>query len=113
VNSTGQFPPGYTVNLAFTIDSGLYNEGVVNQIVQLNAVEEWTITNNATEDHNFHIHTNPFEVVARNGETLDKPVWYDTPTEKRRFSHHALTLRRLHGGNMSFTATSSITRTSA
>lgn len=78
VNSTGRFPPGYTVNIAFTIDGGLYNEHVVNQIVQLNAVEEWTIINNATEDHNFHIHTNPFEVVARNGETLDKPVWYDT-----------------------------------
>lgn len=78
VENTGQFPSGYTVNIAFTIDGGLYEEDVVNQLIQLNAVEEWTITNNATEDHNFHIHTNPFEVVAINGETLDKPVWHDT-----------------------------------
>lgn len=78
VDSTGQFPPGYLVNLAFTIDGALYDDNVINQTVQLGAVEEWTIVNNATEDHNFHIHTNPFEVVAIDGETLDTPVWYDT-----------------------------------
>lgn len=77
VTNTGQFP-GYDIDLAFTIDGGLYMGDVVNQTVQLGAVEEWTITNNATEDHNFHIHTNPFEVVAIDGEPLDTPVWQDT-----------------------------------
>ena len=78
VDNTGQFPPGYLVDTAFIIDGALYDENIVNQTIQLGAAEEWTIVNNASEVHNFHIHTNPFEVVAVDGETLDKPVWYDT-----------------------------------
>lgn len=78
VDNTGQFPSGYTVTTAFTIDGELYNEDEIDQTIQLGAVEEWTLVNNATEDHNFHIHTNPFEVVAIDGEELETPVWYDT-----------------------------------
>ena len=47
--------------------------------MRLGAVEEWTVENTDNhDDHIFHIHTNPFEVVKVNGETLAKPVWRDT-----------------------------------
>lgn len=78
VDNTGQFPSGYTVGVAFVIDGKLFDANRVDQLVTLGAVEEWTIENPATEDHVFHIHTNPFEVVAIDGNRLDVPVWRDT-----------------------------------
>ncbi len=31
---------------------------------RLNTVEEWTLSNPTTDDHPFHLHTNPFQVVS-------------------------------------------------
>jgi FtsP/CotA-like multicopper oxidase with cupredoxin domain len=78
VDNEGQFPSGYTLDTANIIDGNLYQGDVVNQSIQLGAVEEWTIINNADEDHNFHIHTNPFVIIDRNGVAKDPPLWGDT-----------------------------------
>ena len=44
----------------------------------LNAVEEWTITSSDEHnDHVFHIHGNPFQLVKVNGEPV-APIWLDT-----------------------------------
>lgn len=78
VDNEGQFPSGYTPDTANIIDGALYQEDVINQTIQLGAVEEWTILNNADETHNFHIHTNPFELISRSGTPEAPPLWGDT-----------------------------------
>ena len=78
VDNTGQFDDeGYDIDIAFTLDDMLYDEDVVSQVIKLDTAEQWTLINNATEVHNFHIHTNPFQVIERNGEPID-PFWADT-----------------------------------
>jgi FtsP/CotA-like multicopper oxidase with cupredoxin domain len=74
----GTFPETFTLTMAFTIDGALFDSSVINQVVNLNAVEEWTLINNADEIHNFHIHTNPFEVISVDGVMQDPPLWGDT-----------------------------------
>ena len=45
-------------------------------------MEQWTITSPSTsvtsEWHNFHIHTNPFQVISINGHKLKYIEWMDT-----------------------------------
>ncbi|MFT4036889.1 MAG: multicopper oxidase family protein [Thermomicrobiales bacterium] len=63
---------------AFLIDGQRFDPNRVDQRVELNAVEEWTIVNDDVSDHVFHIHTNPFLHTHTNGAPLDPPVWRDT-----------------------------------
>jgi FtsP/CotA-like multicopper oxidase with cupredoxin domain len=70
---------GHWREFAFTVDGQLFDADRVDQRVALNAVEEWTITNeDEHNDHVFHIHINPFELTRVNGEPLAEPVWLDT-----------------------------------
>ncbi|MGA0122321.1 MAG: multicopper oxidase family protein [Gaiellales bacterium] len=47
--------------------------------VRVGTVEEWTIRNDAPEWHNFHIHVNDYQVVARNGVPVrGQPIWMDS-----------------------------------
>lgn len=62
----------------FLIDGRKFDPLRVDQTVQLNAVEEWTIFNTSTTFHPFHIHINPFQIVSVNGERLTQTVWADT-----------------------------------
>jgi FtsP/CotA-like multicopper oxidase with cupredoxin domain len=62
----------------FTIDGQRFDPNVIAQNVQLNAVEEWTLVNTSGTGHPFHIHINPFQVVAINGVPLAEPEWHDT-----------------------------------
>ncbi|MDQ2651564.1 MAG: multicopper oxidase family protein, partial [Chloroflexota bacterium] len=71
---------------AFLVDGRQFDPNRVDQTVSLNAVEEWTIVNDDTSDHIFHIHTNPFQVTRINGEALATPVWLDTVTVPREGS---------------------------
>jgi FtsP/CotA-like multicopper oxidase with cupredoxin domain len=72
-----------------TIDGKQFDEGHIDQTMQLGATEEWTIYNDNTNGapHPFHIHINPFQVVEirdpkQNGGVavpLPPPwVWWDT-----------------------------------
>lgn len=46
---------------------------------RLNTVEEWLLVNNTPEWHNFHIHVDPYQVVARNGRPVTgQPEWADS-----------------------------------
>lgn len=66
--STG---PGKTQYGQHEINGEKFNEETIGEKVQLNAAEEWKITNGATDpdnppppiSHPFHIHLNPFQVV--------------------------------------------------
>jgi FtsP/CotA-like multicopper oxidase with cupredoxin domain len=54
--------------------------------IPLGAVEEWTIVNEHEDDHVFHIHTNPFQMVAINGEKLADRDWRDSVVVPRKGS---------------------------
>ncbi len=54
------------------------------------------------EAHVYHIHTNPFKIIKRNGKKLDTPLWRDT---------YVLTKRS--GDSLTFAATSPTTPASS
>lgn len=67
----------------FTIDNKVFKPGRVDFGMVLGTAEEWTITNNPSSDHPFHIHVNWFELVkvtdGGGKETVyDPPIWMDT-----------------------------------
>ncbi len=46
---------------------------------KVNTTEEWLIKNQSPEWHNFHIHINPYQVVARDGKPVrGQPYWADS-----------------------------------
>ena len=61
----------------YTIDRQQFSDGIVNQVMLLDTAEEWTIYNETTIAHPFHIHVNPFQVVeVFNPNTSDVPTRY-------------------------------------
>lgn len=69
---------GHWREFVFMIDGKVFDMNRVDQRVKLGAVEEWTVQNLHFDDHVFHIHVNPFEVIEVNGVRLSEPVWLDT-----------------------------------
>ena len=68
---TFQFgPPIDPPHTIHPIDHKVFDGTRDDQVVQLNTTEEWVIRNATTTWHPFHIHINPYQVVAING----KPV---------------------------------------
>jgi FtsP/CotA-like multicopper oxidase with cupredoxin domain len=69
---------GHWREFAFMVDDQLFDMNVVGQTIDLDAVEEWTVTSSDEHnDHVFHIHVNPFQLVQVNGEPV-APIWLDT-----------------------------------
>lgn len=64
----------------FSFDGQPYDEDVVNQVVHLGDTEMWTIKNNQTFGHAFHIHDVQFSIVSRSdGAVADyERGWKDT-----------------------------------
>ena len=64
----------------FTFDNQAYNMDRIDQHVTLNAVESWTVTNNRTFGHAFHIHDIQFAIVSRSGGAIPayERGWKDT-----------------------------------
>ena len=64
----------------FSFDGASYDESVINQRVALDATEQWTIVNNQTFGHSFHIHDVQFHIVARSGGAVPdyEQGWKDT-----------------------------------
>lgn len=63
---------------AMVVNGRNYNDGPDEMELRLGQVEEWTIENLSDQAHAFHIHTNPFYVVAVNGQPLAQPTYFDT-----------------------------------
>ncbi|MDP2999078.1 MAG: multicopper oxidase family protein [Bryobacterales bacterium] len=59
----------------FTINGRTFRADRVDTRVRLGSVEDWEFVNPATMDHPMHIHTNPFQVVNRDGSA--GPAWKD------------------------------------
>ena len=76
---------GNVCRTGFFIDGKKFNPSRIDQRVKLGAVEEWTIVNtHEHDDHVFHIHTNPFQVVSVNGKALAVPEWRDSVIVERK-----------------------------
>ena len=61
----------------FYINGQLYNMASINVTAKLGAVEEWTLSNIATEIHPFHLHTNKFQVMSISGVPYKANGWQD------------------------------------
>jgi len=76
---------GHWQEFGFFIDGKKFDPRRIDHRVKLGAVEEWTIVNtHEHDDHVFHIHTNPFQVVSVNGKALAVPEWRDTVIVERK-----------------------------
>lgn len=69
--------PGFPIG-QFGMDGGFYDPNRVDQQMTLGEAEEWIVSNTSPEDHPFHIHVNPFQLMAVNGVDLPQPRWHDT-----------------------------------
>ncbi len=65
VSITGGIPNSST--LLFSFDNLGYSPSVINQNLNLNAVERWNITNTSGFSHSFHIHDIQFHLISRTG----------------------------------------------
>ncbi len=55
---------------AFTFDNNTYGFTAINQNIQLNAIEKWTIVNNNIFGHSFHIHDVQFKIISRSSGSV-------------------------------------------
>lgn len=62
----------------FLIDAKMFDENRIDQAVKLGALEEWTIVNNNSQQHPFHIHTNDFQVISINDRPYEANSHVDT-----------------------------------
>jgi FtsP/CotA-like multicopper oxidase with cupredoxin domain len=70
---------GHWQEYTFTVDGKIFDPSRIDQRVRLGAVEEWTIRNtHEHDDHMFHIHTNPFQVIEIGGQPQADRPWRDT-----------------------------------
>lgn len=76
------FDHGIDQGNAFLINGRGFDHHRVDTTVQLNTTEDWRIINKAGIDHPFHLHTNGFQVVARNGQPTSLQVWKDVVNVK-------------------------------
>jgi FtsP/CotA-like multicopper oxidase with cupredoxin domain len=82
-----EFPPAANFQeFAFLIDGQLFDHNRIDQAITLGSVEEWTIVNDDEDDHVFHIHTSPFQIVAVNDEVPAALLWRDTAIVPRNGS---------------------------
>ena len=61
---------GGQAGTAFSLNNQFFNLTTINQTVNLNAVEKWTIVNNNIFGHAFHLHDVPFKIISRSGGNM-------------------------------------------
>jgi FtsP/CotA-like multicopper oxidase with cupredoxin domain len=54
----------------FTLNNLAYNQNTINQTINVDAVEKWTIVNNNIFGHAFHIHDVAFKIISRSGGNM-------------------------------------------
>src|SRR5262245_5551664 len=81
----GNDPGALWQEFMFMIDGKTFDPARIDRRVRLGAVEEWTIRNeDMRDDHSFHIHTNPFQVMQVNGQPQVDLLWRDTVVVPRK-----------------------------
>jgi FtsP/CotA-like multicopper oxidase with cupredoxin domain len=79
----------------FAINGQVADTSRVDLTVRANTTEEWVIRNTSDQVHPFHIHVNPFQVIAVNGEPVPARGYEDVVnlprlgevTIRQRFAH--------------------------
>ncbi len=66
------------MGMIFLINGKSFDPQRVDTQVTLNTLEDWEITNTGVMDHPFHLHTNSFQVISRNGQPVPFRSWKDT-----------------------------------
>jgi FtsP/CotA-like multicopper oxidase with cupredoxin domain len=80
-----EYPPAANYQeFYYLIDGRQFNHDRVDQAITLDTVEEWTIVNEHEDDHVFHVHTNPFQVMDVDGVAPAEPLWRDTVIVPRK-----------------------------
>jgi FtsP/CotA-like multicopper oxidase with cupredoxin domain len=62
-----------TAPLVFRIDGRVFDPERSDQTITVGTTELWTLVNDDVFQHPFHIHVNPFQVVALNGQVYPEP----------------------------------------
>ncbi|OYU83110.1 MAG: bilirubin oxidase [Flavobacterium sp. BFFFF2] len=69
-------------SVPFNFDNVTYSLTMTPKVVNLNAIEKWTVTNSNVFGHSFHLHDVEFKIVARNGSATSvgthESGWKDT-----------------------------------
>ncbi|MBO9997650.1 MAG: multicopper oxidase family protein [Cyanobacteria bacterium SID2] len=69
--------------MVFLIDGKAFDVDRIDTSVRVGDVEDWEISNVGVMDHPFHVHTNPFQVVSRNGQLEPVQAWKDVVLVRR------------------------------
>lgn len=71
---------GMGMGFAFSFNGQVFEPKRIDTKVQLNTIEDWEITNldPSRMAHPFHLHVNPFQIIARNGQPEPYRAWKDT-----------------------------------
>lgn len=64
--------------MVFLINGNAFDPQRIDTQVSLGTVEDWEISNTGVMDHPFHLHTNPFQIIERNGKPQPYRAWKDT-----------------------------------
>lgn len=67
--------PGRGMGMRFRINGREFDRTRIDERVRLGAIEDWEYVNTTTMDHPMHLHTNPFQLVARDG--IADTAWRD------------------------------------
>jgi FtsP/CotA-like multicopper oxidase with cupredoxin domain len=72
--------PGMGMQMAFLFNNKTFDMDRVDAAVKVGTVEEWELVNVDPDgmEHSFHLHTNPFQVISRNGKPEPYQAWEDT-----------------------------------
>lgn len=88
-SSEPEYPPAASYQeFRYYVCGRAFDPTRVDQTIALGAVEEWTVANEDASEHVFHIHTNPFQLVAIGGKALPEAErdWRDTVIVPRKSS---------------------------
>jgi FtsP/CotA-like multicopper oxidase with cupredoxin domain len=77
VAQTRQFKFGGTAPFSYTINGQTFNMERVDAQVRVNTLEIWEIENTTSLIHPFHLHTYPFQILAR--QAAQSNVWQSEP----------------------------------
>ena len=63
--------------MVFMINGKSFDPARIDTQVMLDTVEDWEITNTGSMAHPFHVHTNKFQIVDKNGQPASYAAWKD------------------------------------
>jgi FtsP/CotA-like multicopper oxidase with cupredoxin domain len=71
---------GADMKMAYMFNGKTFDAKRVDTVAKLGTIEDWDLLNVDPDhmEHPFHVHVNPFQVVARNGKPEPYRAWKDT-----------------------------------